>query len=103
MKDKEQERLLKERKRQAKKNYRKKIDDRKQFSKNIKLGAMRIGDRMIYINKYGVNLENRRVFVIEKSESLNNKEVTYKSYYYIFQNNSLIDHNMEIAKKYIDE
>lgn len=45
---------------------------------------MRIGDRMIYINKYGVNLENRRVFVIEKSESLNNKEVNYKSYYYIF-------------------
>ena len=64
---------------------------------------MRIGDRMIYINKYGVNLENRRVFVIEKSESLNNKEVNYKSYYYIFQNNSLIDHNMEIAKKYIDQ
>lgn len=64
---------------------------------------MRIGDRMIYINKYGSNYENRRVFVIQKSESLNSKEVTYKSYYYIFENNSLIDQNMEIAKKYIDE
>ena len=55
MKDKEEEKLLKERKKQAKKNHRKRIDDRKQFSKNIKLGAMRIGDRMIYINKYGTN------------------------------------------------
>jgi hypothetical protein len=57
---------LRRRKEEAKRAHRKRIEDRKQFSRNIKLGSLRIGDRVIYISKFGANSEHRRVFVIEK-------------------------------------
>lgn len=94
---------MRERKREAKRVNRKKIEDRKQFSRNIKLGSLRIGDRVIFINKYGISNENRRVFVIEKTETNNLNEYVYRTYYYILENNNLIESNMENAKKYIDE
>lgn len=96
------EKELKIRKRNAKINAKKKKEDRIQYSRNIKLGALRLGNKMIFISRYGANNDNRRVFVIEKAENTHKKNI-YRAYYYIFENGALVDGNMENAKRYIDE
>ena len=57
---------------------------------------------MLFICRYGISNDNRKVFVIEKSES-SSGQITYQAYYYIYENGSLVDQNMDNAKRYIDE
>ena len=96
------EKELKKRKRTAKENARKKKIDRIEFSRNLKLGALRIGNRVLFVSRYGSSFDNRRVFVIEKIGS-NEKEYTYQTFYYVYENGALVDPHMDVAKKYIEE
>lgn len=57
---------------------------------------------MLFICRYGLSNDNRRVFVIEKSENSSAQDA-YRAYYYIYENGSLVDQNMDNAKRYIDE
>ena len=57
---------MKKRKRIAKEVAHKKKEDRIEYCRNMKLGALRIGDCVISVSRYGTSLDNRRVFVIEK-------------------------------------
>jgi len=95
------ERELKKKKRIAKEVAKKKKEDRIEYSRNIKLGALRIGDKFIFITRYGSSFDNRRVFVVEKVSSTP-LEISYKAYYYVYENGALTDPNMDTAKKYID-
>jgi hypothetical protein len=96
-KDKEMEKELKRRKRAAKENAKKKKEDRIEYSRNLKLGALRIGDKLLFVSRYGSSLDNRRVLVIEGTEG------SYQGYYYVYENGGLAEAGMEGAKKYIDE
>lgn len=96
------EKELKRRKRIAKENAKKRKEDRIEYSRNVKLGALRLGNKLIFISRYGANNDNRRVFVIEKAENTH-KQSVFRAYYYIYENGALVDPNMDVAKRYIDE
>ena len=51
---------------------------------------------MLFVSKQGP--ESRRVFVIEKDSNLK-----YITYYYILENNMVLEPHMEHARRYIDE
>lgn len=60
------EKELKKKKRAANRQARKKKEERIAYCLNLKLGAFRIGNKVLSITRYGSSLDSRRVFLFEK-------------------------------------
>lgn len=80
LRDKEEERELRKRKDEAKRAFRKKMEHRRWYSTNFKLGALRIGDKVLLVMRHGANMDSKRVVALEKIN--NGHQTAFRVYYY---------------------